>query len=43
MYDKIIEKPKDVPVVSILEPGAFKKATDATLSVLEEYGTINYY
>jgi peptide maturation system protein (TIGR04066 family) len=43
IYDKIIEKPKDVPAISILEPDAFKKATDAAVSVLEEYGAINYY
>jgi peptide maturation system protein (TIGR04066 family) len=43
MYDKITEKPKDAIAISILEPDAFKKATDAVASVLEEYGSFNYY
>jgi peptide maturation system protein (TIGR04066 family) len=42
-YDRIIEKPKDVPAISILEPQAFIKVTDAVTAVLEEYGTINYF
>jgi len=43
LCDKIIEKPKDVPAISILDADAFKKVTDATVSVLEEFGTINFY
>jgi peptide maturation system protein (TIGR04066 family) len=43
MYDEIKEKPKDVPVISIIEPNAFEKITNASLSVLEKYGIVNYY
>jgi peptide maturation system protein (TIGR04066 family) len=43
MYDEIKERPKDIPVISILEPNAFAKVKDASLIVLEEYGVVNYY
>jgi peptide maturation system protein (TIGR04066 family) len=44
MYDEVIEKPgKDIPVVSILEPGAFTKVADATLSILESYGSVDTF
>jgi hypothetical protein len=44
MYDQVVEKPgKDIPVVSILEPGAFTKVADATISILESYGSVDTF
>jgi peptide maturation system protein (TIGR04066 family) len=44
MYDQVIEKPgKDIPVVSILEPRAFAKVADATISILESYGPVDTF
>jgi peptide maturation system protein (TIGR04066 family) len=44
MYDKVIEKPGNgIPAISILEPGAFTKATSAMLSLLEVYGSVETF
>jgi peptide maturation system protein (TIGR04066 family) len=40
LYDHQTE---DIPAVSILEPDVFKKITDNSVTVLEEFGAINYY
>ncbi len=44
IYDKIIETPSNnIPVVSILEANAFSKIARANISVLETYGSVNFY
>ena len=42
-YDKIIEKPEEVPSLSILEQNIFETATDAAVAVLEGYSLADHY
>ena len=42
-YDKIIEKPEEVPSLSIFEQNVFEKATDAVVTALEGYNLVDHY
>lgn len=42
-YNKIIEKPEEVPSLSIFEKNVFEKATDAVVAVLEGYNLVDHY
>ena len=42
-YNKIIEKPEEVPSLSIFEQNVFEKATDAVVTALEGYNLVDHY